>query len=111
MSNLKTLLTVGHAGKDIPYLAADYADGAQNFGFTRLKGHPERVGDIEEAKGIPSYQALLTALNASASPFFSVSCEKSFNSDEAGHWGSGFVEFAFNFPELVSDAGNYFALF
>ena len=111
MSNLKTLLTVGHAAKGIPYIAADYADGNRNFGFTGLKGHPERIGQIEEAKGIPSYTALLTALNATKSPFFSVGCEKTFNSDESGHWGSGFMEFAFNFAELVSDASNYFTLF
>lgn len=111
MSNLKTLLTIAPRPKGIPYAAADYEDGSQNFGFTSLRGHPERVADVQEAKSVPCYQALLRALNAPQSPFFSVACEKAFSSDETGHWGSGYVEFAFNFAELVSDAANYFSLF
>ena len=111
MSNLKTLLTIAPRPKGIPYAAADHADGTRNFGFMALRGHAERIADVAEAKTVPSYRGLLTALNAPASPFFSVACENDFRSDAGGHWGSGYMEFAFNFAELVSDAANYFSLF
>lgn len=111
MSNLKTLLTIEQRPKSIPYAAADYADGEHNYGFTRLKGRADLIGEVEEAKEVPCYQALLQALNAPESPFFSVACEQAFCGDESGHWASGYVEFAFNFADLVADASNYFALF
>jgi hypothetical protein len=111
MSNLKSLLTISPAPKGIPYRATNYADGERNHGFTLLKGHLGRVDQIEEARQVPCFRALLLALNDPRSPFISVACEKTFRSDETGHWASGFMEFAFNFSELVADAANYFALF
>lgn len=111
MTNLKILLTLGQHAKAIPYPATAHDDGTRTHAFTSLKGNLALVRTIEEAKGIPAYTLLLNALNAVESPFFSVGCEKAFNSDRTGHWASGFMEFAFNFAELVGDAANYFALF
>jgi hypothetical protein len=111
MSNLKVLLTFSEKAKSIPYDAMDHDDGTHNHGFTSLKGHLERLPQVAEARGVPAFQSLLSTLNGPHSPFFSVACEKAFNSGDGGHWASGFVEFAFNFAELIGDASNYFSLF
>lgn len=111
MTNLKLLLTLAKNAKPIPYAAARHSDGTRNFGFTSLKGQLDQIGHIEEAKGVVSFQNLLRDLNQPASPFFSVGCEKASSADKTGHWRSGFIEFAFNSPQLVGDAGNYFSLF
>jgi hypothetical protein len=111
MSNLKVLLTYSQRAKTVPYAAAHHADGTHNYGFTVLKGHLEQVADVEEARGVPCYGSLLEALNCARSPFFSIGCEKTFSSNKRGFWASGFIEFAFNYAELLGDASNYFSLF
>ena len=110
MTSLKSPLSVDHRGKGVPYAAIDHGD-SKNHGFKCLKGTPHLVQGIEEARDVPSMQRLLTALNEENSPFFSVGCEKSFNSAAEGHWVKGYVEFAFNYEVLVRDATNYFPLY
>lgn len=111
MSNLKILLTFNQNAKSVPYPAVDHKDGTHTHAFVPLKGNLDLVGSIQEAKVVPAYTSLLNALNAAQSPFFSIGCEKTFRSRRSAHWASGYMEFAFNYPELLGDASNYFSLF
>ena len=60
---------------------------------------------------ITALENALIALNAPTTPFFTVGCEKAFGKNESGHWIGGYLEFAFNYAELVEDAAFYFKLF
>lgn len=110
MSNLQVVLTVSSHEKPIPYNAYLHEDHS-NYGFMELKGAPEKVALVEEVKDIPCLQRFLHVLNANTSAFFSVGCDKSFHSDESGHWVRSYIEFAFNYVALVQDAQHYFYLF
>jgi hypothetical protein len=107
------ILSIKKGGKAVPYGGSDVdrPDGARNYGFKNLKGKPEEVASIPEAQGNASLTNALLALAASDSPFFTVGCEKSCNQDSSGHWMKGFLEFSFNYRELVADAQFYFKLF
>jgi hypothetical protein len=104
------LLTVNQRAKAIPYPPATNS-GYQNFGFRVLKGKLDKIANVQEAKDIACLQEILGVLNDDASPFFSVGCEKSFNVRSTGHWAKGYIEFAYNYKEPVSDARHYFPLF
>ena len=106
-------LSIKNGGKGIPYGGADEdrPDGSRNHGFKRLKSNQGEIAIVPEASGITALENALVALNAPASPFFTVGCEKAFGKNDSGHWISGYLEFAFNYGELVVDAGFYFKLF
>lgn len=110
LTAIQNMLTVNERSKSIPYPAATNAD-SQNYGFRVLKGKPDKVDRVKEASDLPALIGILKSLNSSASPFFSVGCEKSFNESTGGLWAKGYVEFAFNYAKLVSDAAQYFPLF
>jgi hypothetical protein len=102
-------LSIKNGGKGIPYGGADEdrPDGSRNHGFKRLKSNQGEIATVPEASGITALENALVALNAPASPFFTVGCEKAFGKNDSGHWISGYLEFAFNYGELVVDAGFY----
>lgn len=110
MTGLQIVLTINQRSKSIPYPAETHS-GSQNFGFRVLKGRLDKIEGIQEAKDSSCIKQLLCTLNAEASPFFSVGCEKSFNRSPSGFWAKGYIEFAFNYSKLVSDAAQYFPLF
>ena len=110
MTSIPIMLTINQRSKSIPYPAASDA-GSQNFGFRVLKGKLDKIGNIQEAKNSQCIQEILRTLNADDSPFFSVGCEKAFNEGPNGHWAKGYIEFAFNYSKLVTDATYYFPLF
>jgi len=76
-----------------------------------MKGKPEKVESIKEAEGHPVIIEILKILNDKTSPFFSVGCEKRMNKNGTQYWMRGFIEFSYNYVELVSDATSYFPLF
>jgi len=110
MSNLQVVLTINEQPKEIPYPPASNAF-SQNFGFRVLKGNLDKIESIQEAEDSECIRRFLRSLNSGESPFFSVGCEKSFNQDTNGYWAKGYIEFAFNYRKLVSDATHYFPLF
>ncbi len=76
-----------------------------------MKGKPDEVEKIKEAKGLPGIIELLRAINVAETPFFSVGCEKCIEPYENGaFYARGYVEFAFNFAPLLRDV-QYMALF
>jgi hypothetical protein len=113
MQNSTVFLSIKNGGKGIPYGGADEdrPDGSRNHGFKPLKSNPAETGTIPEAQGIMALENALIILNAPTSPFFTVGCEKVFGKNDSGHWISGYLEFAFNYGELVADAKFYFNLF
>lgn len=110
MTNTQVMLTINQQSKAIPYPAASHAD-SQNFGFRVLKGKPDKIENVQEAKDSKCIQEILRILNTAESPFFSVGCEKSFNQGPDGFWAKGYIEFAFNYGKAISDATHYFSLF
>jgi hypothetical protein len=113
MERQTVFLSIKNGGKGIPYGGAseDRPDGSRNHGFKRLRSKLGEIAAIPEAQGIAALENALIALNAPASPFFTVGCEKAFGKNDSGHWIRGYLEFAFNYGELVADAKFYFKLF
>lgn len=110
MTEMKVILSINSIGKAVPYGPATHAN-SENYGFKPLKGKDREIEEIPEAKGYPAIISILKSLNDHESPFFSVGCEKSINDSQNGHWAKGYIEFSFNYQELVSDAVQYFPLF
>lgn len=110
MTASQNMLTVNARSKSIPYPAATNVH-SQNYGFRILKGKPGKVDRVKEASDLPALIGILKAINSPASPFFSVGCEKAFPEFNGGFCAKGYVEFAFNYSRLVSDATQYFPLF
>ena len=113
MQNATVFLSIKNGGKGIPYGGAheDRPDGSRNHGFKPLKSNPAEIAVIPEAQGITALKNALIALNAANSPFFTVGCEKASGENDSGHWMRGYLEFAFNYGELVADAAFCFKLF
>lgn len=84
-------LSIRNRLKSIPYGASDgeRPDGSKNFGFKRLKGNREITESIPEAKDSETLQRALGRLNDVGTAFFTVGCEKSYNTHEKGFLGSG----------------------
>lgn len=97
--------------KGIPYGPVDRGDGHPNHGFKSLKGKPEEAALIAEVRDNKVLRAALVRINARDTPFFTIGCEKKFNHEHGVFWARGFLEFAFNYPELAADAQNYFKQF
>ena len=110
MTSMQIMLTINQQSKSIPYPAASHSD-SQNYGFHVLKGKLDKCENVKEATETPSIISILKNLNSNESPFFSVGCERSYNQDNEGHWAKGYIEFAFNYEQLVTDAAQYFPLY
>lgn len=76
-----------------------------------LKGCVENVQQIPEANKDHALARILTRINKSETPFFTVGCVSAPVSGESGHRVTGYVEISFNDAQLVADAVNYFAIF
>ncbi|HEY1804870.1 MAG TPA: hypothetical protein VGG45_10340 [Terracidiphilus sp.] len=113
MENATVFLSIKEGGKGIPYggTGEDRPDGSRNHGFKPLKSNPEEIAAIPEAQGIAALTRALVVLNGADSPFLTVGCEKAVNKNDSGHWVSGYLEFAFNYGEMIADAAFYFKLF
>lgn len=107
---VELVLAIENEPKTIPY-KPEKRPTSQNHGFKPIKGKPEEARLIPEAQDNIHIQNALIAINHIDTAFFSVGCEKSFNRTKGKSWAKGFIEFAFNHPELVRDAQNYFKLF
>jgi len=106
------VLSIRNRTKAVPYPGSGIrADGHENYGFKPLKGRIGEVESIPEVQDNPALSNALKALNDESGLFFTIGCEKSCNQESAGFWMRGFLEFSFNYIELVTDAQNYFKLF
>jgi len=103
-------LTINQRPKPVPYHAVKREDG-ENHGFQNVKGNPAAAAAIAEAQDDEALRDALVRINARETNFFTIGCEKSFNQDGSDYWTRGFIEFAFNYCELVGDAKYYFPVF
>lgn len=107
------VLTIGHSGKGIPYGGHGEAreDGSANYGFKNLKGNPHLLAQVPEIADDPALYDLIDAINQPETGLVTVGCAGWSFSEDSGHRWSGYVEFAINTAEAISDARNYFPLF
>lgn len=106
------VLQIDNTGKGIPYGAGGIrADGHTNYGFRNLKGALHRIEEIPELIGDLALRELVTRINGPETGLLSIGCLSAPVSDEQGHRLTGYVEFAFNSAEAISDAGHYFPIF
>jgi len=105
------ILTIKNRIKAIPYIPERRGDGTVNYGFRVLKGRLDQVSAIPEVHDSEALQYALEKINAEATAFFTVGCEKDLNAAPEGFWARGYIEFAFNASIAASDADRYFRLF
>src|ERR1700732_1386852 len=106
------ILSIRNRGKAIPYFGSDKrSDGSENHGFKALKGRTYDVDLVPEVLDNAALRNAVITLNDPGTPFFTIGCEKSCNRENSGYWMKGYLEFSFNYTELVSDARYYFELF
>jgi len=113
MSDVQTnvILSLRNFEKSIPYKPKTRPEGSICHGFILLKGKPHEAVKIAEVSDNVALLNALQAINNSSTAFFTVGCEKSFNREEEAFWAKGYIEFSFNYSELVTDAQTYFKLF
>jgi hypothetical protein len=106
-------LQISQDYKGIPYGGDGVLreDRDANYGFKNLKGHPDRINSIPELAQDEALRDLVTMLNDGSSAFGTVGCVSAPVTEEQGHRVSGYVEFAFDSAEAISDAGTYFPIF
>ena len=105
-------LTIDPGFKTIPYTPAVRDGGSVCHGFKPLKGRPGAEAEaIEEARDADCLKRALVDINKAETSFFTVGCEKSWNTEASGFWVKGYIEFAFNFSDLAADATSYFVAF
>lgn len=106
-------LTIGHSGKGIPYGGHGEIrdDGTANHGFKNLKGNPHLLAQVPELTDNPTLYALVESLSLPENGLVSIGCASWVSSDDKGHAQAGYVEFAINTAEAITDARNYFSLF
>lgn len=108
---MRSVLFIDSGFKTIPYTPAERPDGSVCHGFKALKGAPlAEVEAIPEAD-LPALREALIRINAPATSFFTVGCEKQLNKAADGFWMKGYVEFAVNFAEIARDATWCFHVF
>ena len=104
-------LTLRQEGKTIPYPAQKWAN-SRNHGFWLLKGHPERIAQVPEAKACPGLAHALERINAAETEFYTAGCDYSLNTESNGsHWAKGYIDCIFVDPKQASDCQAYFDLF
>ncbi|HEV7894035.1 MAG TPA: hypothetical protein VGP08_25695 [Pyrinomonadaceae bacterium] len=109
--NFELLLLINDHFKTVPYQAVDRGNGHPNHGFKVIKGTLEEAAKIAEVQDEEHLKNALIKINDHSTALFTIGCEKAFNQDGTEFWARGFLEFAFNYPQLVDDAQNYFKLF
>jgi hypothetical protein len=113
MNSYLNHLSISHKIKGIPYGGSEVKreDGEANHGFKPLKRNPFLIEKIPEALLDEALRNLLVEINCPDTSLFSVGCSSSDISDEKGFRVSGYIEFAVNSKEAVSDARVYFPMF
>lgn len=108
----QNFMTVRPGGKAVPYGGNGVAreDGEANFGFRDLKGRPDRLAEIPELKRDPALGELVARMNDPDSSVFTVGCASGPVDHERGFGWSGYVEFAWDADEAITDAQCYFPL-
>lgn len=107
------VLQIDNSAKGIPYGGTGEVrqDGHANYGFRNLKGALHRIEEIPELSGDASLRELVRRINGPETGLLSIGCLSAPVAEEQGHRVTGYVEFAFNSAEAISDAGHYFPIF
>ncbi|MEA4834974.1 MAG: hypothetical protein VB133_07565 [Anaeromusa sp.] len=111
-SNIDIQLRLNFKPKGVPYGAVERSDST-NHGFKELKGNAAAAERIAEVQDNEALKKALVNINRIDTPFFTVGCEKSLNREITNdrYWMKGFIEFAFNYADIVDNAQHYFKLF
>jgi hypothetical protein len=104
-------LTILQGGKGIPYGGGQRPEGTVNHGFVSLKGKPDLILTIPEARDDNALADIIRKINAPGTALFSVGCVSSGVADSHGHRVTGYIEFAINDRNLVTSAMPYFEIF
>lgn len=104
------VLSLGDRTTSIPYPGTDRKDEPHD-GFRILKGRPDEAESIPAARDSAALKRALTRINDAATPFFTVACRMSCNSQGGSCWVRGYLEFSFNHADIAKDSPNYFLLF
>lgn len=107
---LKLTLMIEQRSKGIPY-PSEVREDSTNHGFKDLKSDSSLVDTVSEIEDCPVLRNALVVTNAPDTPFFTVGCEQSLNPHQGKFWKRGYLEFSYNYVELLSDATHYFRLF
>jgi hypothetical protein len=105
------VLTINPDAKPMPYPGIRREDGSANHGFTLLKGVNAVTSTIPETQNEPALAGLITALNAQASPLFSIGCDVSTGGSAGNWWKRGYVEFSLDSLDAAADARESFMVF
>jgi hypothetical protein len=107
------VLSISSVTKRVPYEGSGIQrpDGGVNHGFTNLKRHPERIDTIPELASDPALRSLMAAIDRPGTGLFGIACESKTIVDARGCRLSGYIEFALNAQDEVTDAASYFRLF
>src|SRR5438132_3450612 len=107
------VLSISPVTRTVPYegTGKQRLDGGANYGFTNLKRNPELLDTIPEFRSDPALRSIMAAIDSPATGLFSVACLSKTIMDDHGCGLSGYVEFALNARDEVTDAGHYFCLF
>lgn len=93
-------------GAEDPTLALPWTDPEDRWHFVDLRAHPEHIGSISEANGLPELREFLIAVNAASSNLQSAKCDAWFSreiSEEEAVFGAAckfgsYVDVAFHQP-------------
>lgn len=96
--------------KVIPYPSCNNGNSI-NYGFKVLKNRPDEAKLIAEVQDDEQLKQALIDINDQSTSFFTIGCEKVFEKNDYGFFGSGFIEIGFNYKEMVVQPDNYFRLF
>lgn len=107
------VLSISTVLKRVPYdgTGVRRPDGGANFGFINSKVHPERIDSIPELVADPAMRSLMEALARPETGVFAIACDSRTIVDERGCRNTGYVEFAWNCGDRVTDPAQYFRLF
>jgi hypothetical protein len=108
---IESYLSIRERGKGIPYGDCQKENGSVNHGFKLLKGRLHDIATIPEANEDVALKQALSKLNEKNTGIFTIGCLSGPVRDQHGHRMTGYIEFAFNYVELVVDARNYFPIF
>ncbi len=93
-------------------MPADRPNGDRCHAFAALKGvSRERISAVAEVVDSEPLRSALVLINERGTPFFTIGCEKDITEEDAGWRMGGYIEFAFNYPELARDAASYFPVY
>lgn len=105
----QNILYIDACGKTIPFHPPE--GQVNGVGFVNLKGAPAALQAIPEAVQDSALATALAAINQTHTGVFSVGCHYATIAEKNVHRTTGYIEFAVNERQAVTQASTYFSLF